>query len=803
MNKKYLFSLWLFILTLSLTGCNLSQSTPSNTSSGSTPKPGEAFATSATPTISPTATPLPEAHILQGDMALLQSDSDLAINEYRTAALASEDIEIQAAAVLGTAKAYFEKSEYDQTITTIQSLINEHPANQSLPNGYYFLAAAYEKKQMYSQAAEAYGKFIELKPGILDDLIYALQAEAYMNAGMYPEAVQAYQNVLSASTSDKGQYLIKIGQAYAAQSDSSKAVDFYLQAYEATSDDYVKAQANLLCGQTYLELGFPEQAYARFQDSVTNYWKSYDAYSGLVALVNDNQPVDELQRGLVDYYAGQYGYAAEAFSRYTYLNPNHDGTPHYYRGLALMASDDYQGAIAEWQTLIKDHPDDSYLSDAYQEIAYTQWAYLEQFDTAAQTLKNYVSLNPNAADAADVLFSAGRILERGNRLTPAAQTWEGMTDQYPSADSSARGLFLAGITYYRLGNYEQAKLNFQRNFALGISPSEQSAALLWIGKSQQALGDSASAATSWQQAALLDPTGYYSERAGELANSEPPFHTPDVVDLGMDLPTEKKRAETWLVTTFGLPADTNFDGVEGITDNPHYLRGMALWEINHYQEAREEFEAFREVIQDDALLTYRFMNVMLNIGAYRPAIFAARQILDLANLDDQGTLTAPQYFNMIRFGVYYKNIVVDEANETGFSSLFILSVIRQESFFEPFIGSSAGARGLMQIMPATGAELAKQYAWPENYTDEDLYNATVNVRLGIKYLATQRDYFDGDIYKALAAYNAGPGNAQIWGDLVGNDPDLYLEVIRYEETQNYIRNISEYMNLYRLVYERK
>jgi soluble lytic murein transglycosylase len=105
-------------------------------------------------------------------------------------------------------------------------------------------------------------------------------------------------------------------------------------------------------------------------------------------------------------------------------------------------------------------------------------------------------------------------------------------------------------------------------------------------------------------------------------------------------------------------------------------------------------------------------------------------------------------------------------------------------------------------MPATGAEVATRMGWPENYTDSDLYLPAINLRLGARYLANQRDYFGGDLYPALAAYNAGPGNSAIWYNLSGGDPDLFLEIIRFNETRLYIRQIAEFMNIYRLLYER-
>jgi soluble lytic murein transglycosylase len=83
---------------------------------------------------------------------------------------------------------------------------------------------------------------------------------------------------------------------------------------------------------------------------------------------------------------------------------------------------------------------------------------------------------------------------------------------------------------------------------------------------------------------------------------------------------------------------------------------------------------------------------------------------------------------------------------------------------------------------------------------EDLHRPIVSIRLGVRYLADQRDLFDGDLYAALAAYNAGPGNSFAWRNLSGDDQDLFLEIIRLDQPRDYIRVIywaySHYVRLY-------
>jgi soluble lytic murein transglycosylase len=106
----------------------------------------------------------------------------------------------------------------------------------------------------------------------------------------------------------------------------------------------------------------------------------------------------------------------------------------------------------------------------------------------------------------------------------------------------------------------------------------------------------------------------------------------------------------------------------------------------------------------------------------------------------------------------------------------------------------------MQIIPETGAEQAARMGWPLSFQPDMLYRPIVSVKLGTYYLASNRIYLNGDLYGALAAYNAGPGNALAWQGLAGNDPDLFLEIIRPAETRDYIRGIYEIYSIYRTLY---
>jgi soluble lytic murein transglycosylase len=777
----------------------LATATPTSTA---TPTPTLTPNPSPTPTPSPT--PLPAQRLEFGESALFVGDFETARAEFLQAQSAAERDDTAAAAETGIARTFFAERDYPSAVTRLKTVLAAYPDAPSAAEAWFYLGECYAILQAYPEAADAYANYLRLRPKPLQGYIQSQRGDMLLAAGDGDGAAQAFSAALQDPPPGDPVWLrLKLAQAYSLQQDYTAAVTLLLDIYQASANDYAKAQANWLLGQVYLALGETEQAYARFQDSIINFPASYDSYSGLVELVNAGQPVSDLNRGVVDYYAGQYGLCVEALNRFIDSGQAGDAMPYYFRALCLRAGDQIDAALADFSLIIETYSSDRYWARAYDEKAYTLWAYQDHYTDAAELLLAYVARAGDAANAPDQLYEAARIYERGGELEMAASTWEQLANAYPAAPLSLRAMLLSGVSIYRLGDMPRARTAFQRALVLTDDPAIQAAASLWIGKTHQTEGDLEAARAAWQTAVQKDPTGYYSERAAELLVDRPPFSVENPYNLGYDLDAERADAESWLRQTFQIAPETDLSGLGAFANDPALLRGEELYHLGRYSEALAEFETLRKAATADAEATYRLMNFFLQRSFYRSAILSSRQILDLAGLDDAGTLRAPRYFNHIRFGIYYRDLVLNAAEEEGLNPLLVLSVIRQESLFEAVAQSGAGARGLMQIVPATGQEIASQIVWPENYTSADLDRPIVNVTFGTHYLARQRDFFNGSIFAALAAYNGGPGNTMAWNDLAGGDPDLLLEVIRAEETRTYIRQIFEFFNLYRLIYEQK
>jgi soluble lytic murein transglycosylase len=805
--KKLFFTM--LVLAIALQACSLpalSPSTPTPTltplpTSTNTPIPTPTATSTPLPTITPT--PAPEVRVASADHALFNGDYDTALTEYTSAFNNTSDPAIQAAALLGEGRVHYLTGVYPNALNELREVITGYPASSQAADAYYFLGETYMQLFRYADAADAFAGYLTVQPGVLDAFINELRGDSLTADGDYSGALVAYINAVQSPRLPTDFSLeLKLAQTYVILGDYDTATVVYDDIFNRTNNDSIKAQVDYARGQMLAILGKVDEATTNYLDAVFNFPRSYYSYLALVELVDSGYPISDLQRGLVDYYASQYGVANMAFDRYLSLSPADASTALYYQGIIARAQDELATAIALWDQVIQGDPTSPFWDSAWEQKAYTQWAYQGDYAAGEKTLLDFVTADPQHPRAAEFLFDAGRVAERDNRLEDAAQIWQRIPTEYPSSSYVYRAEFLAAICYYRLQNYPTAQIVFEQAQVLATNPTERAGAYFWDGKAQAAQGDDSAAIATWQQATAIDPTGYYSERSRDMLSGSSPFTPPKMIDLGLDHHTELQQAELWMLTTFHYPSGTDLSTPGPLTDDPRFIRGQAFWHLGLSDQAELEFNSLREEAINDPLTSYRLAIYLSDIGIYRQAILAARQVLDLAGLDDAGTLTAPLLFSHIRFGAYFPDLVAPASQDNGFDPLFVWSTLRQESLFDPSIQSGAGALGLMQIMPATGADISSRMGWPVNFSQSDLLLPYVNLTMGIDYLADQRDALGGDLYAALAAYNGGPGNAAIWQSLSNDDPDLFVEVVRFDETRQYLMGIYEVYTIYSRLYAR-
>jgi soluble lytic murein transglycosylase len=163
--------------------------------------------------------------------------------------------------------------------------------------------------------------------------------------------------------------------------------------------------------------------------------------------------------------------------------------------------------------------------------------------------------------------------------------------------------------------------------------------------------------------------------------------------------------------------------------------------------------------------------------------------------DHQKVRQYPSYWQAL-YPLAYIDTIQTNAHQQKINSLLVLSIIRQESKFDPETRSGVGASGLMQVMPSTADFIAPKL----EMSGFNLMKPIDNIKLGTWYLADMHNSHKDSSLLAVAAYNAGPGNVAKWlKEMNPNDPDEFVENIPFDETQNYLRNVlGNYWNYLRI-----
>jgi soluble lytic murein transglycosylase len=161
------------------------------------------------------------------------------------------------------------------------------------------------------------------------------------------------------------------------------------------------------------------------------------------------------------------------------------------------------------------------------------------------------------------------------------------------------------------------------------------------------------------------------------------------------------------------------------------------------------------------------------------------------------TLAKLRFWNdlELRFPLTHQKTVTTLANAQGIDRAWVYAILRQESAFMADAKSRVGARGLMQLMPKTAKEVAKDLSETINYPDE-LYQPELNIKLGTSYLNKVYRQLQENPVLATAAYNAGPFRVQAWLPEKTQAADIWIETVPFHETREYLKRVLAYTVIY-------
>jgi soluble lytic murein transglycosylase len=644
----------------------------------------------------------------------------------------------------------------------------------------------------YAGAVEAYRAYLATNADMAA-YVQPLIADAYEALGDTPAAIAALEASLS-SPAQRFQVVgnrMRLAAHYLAGGDYPAAIAQYDAIHDIAQTEATRGQMTYLAGQAEIMAGNVSAGHERFQTAIADYPRAGESYHALVALIDAGVAVDEYQRGVVDYYAGVYQPAVEAFLRYLSSPP---AEPAEDAQLFLAWSYEGLGDVEEALAAL----------DAFSEVdparaLFERGELLSRAGWAAEAIAAYdayLAQNPAAEDAARVMWAAATLADEEEQ-EGVADRYLALADGYPFDENTPSALNRAAALL-EATDPEQAKAVRQR--LIEQYPANVYAAQALFGLLQADDDADAIPTELAQQIENLTPSNYFALRVADFAAGIPPFSADGPMTLPESADAGRDDAEQWLREQMTAAGTTPPDALGALSPalaaDPQRIIGEKLWQLGLLEEAKAELEAVRQAYAGDAAATYQLARYFSELGLYRSSIVAASALLQQMGATP---FDAPLYLGRLAFPIYYADLILPLAESYGFDPRLQFALVRQESLFESFARSGAAAQGLSQVIPDTGAWIAQRLAWP-NFDNEDLYKPYVGLHFGAYYLSEQLRAFDGHVHAALAAYNGGPGNAARWFEAAGGDHDLFVDTVDFPETRLYIERIYEGFNAYRHLY---
>jgi len=338
----------------------------------------------------------------------------------------------------------------------------------------------------------------------------------------------------------------------------------------------------------------------------------------------------------------------------------------------------------------------------------------------------------------------------------------------PGQDTAlfAEAEWLAGwIALNFLDRPKVALPHFTRLYEAVTFPTMRARGAYWSARAAAALGD-AKAAAGWYASAAGYPSTFY----GQLAMTQ---------RAGAAVPR----------TALDNSPMPDKSAIAAFAKQELAMAVKLLLQMQRNKDARQFFEALLHTSKTPQSFQ---LSAMLATSLNRPdfGVLAAR-------------LASREGVWLFEPGYPVITLARDVGGPAGPEIALILALSRQESSFNPEAISPAGARGLMQLMPATAREVARSLR--VKYEESLLTNdPAYNTRLGSTYLSKMLRRYDGSYVMALAAYNAGGSRVNAWSRLHGDprrpDADVieWIELIPFSETRNYVQRVMENVGVYRL-----
>ena len=401
---------------------------------------------------------------------------------------------------------------------------------------------------------------------------------------------------------------------------------------------------------------------------------------------------------------------------------------------------------------------------------------LERRTTQQRVLEELLALEQEHPFGERALYSMARAQLAQNDRVAALPYLARLAEAYPTGQHGPFARWHVLWDRYRNDDLDGTAEEFER--AARENPGDFMAGqfLYYAGRSRERTGDPEGAAELYREVFVGYQNSYYgrmaAERLEEMGRHE---------DLANPLSEPHRLLERFRVQRTAEAARIEELYAAGYGER---ARDAALAAARSGLPDDPAFEAIRAWLLADSNLAVQSIQALRRAAPFHTS--AAGEAL-------------PDAFWRILYPLRFEERILERSDQWDLDPYWVASLIRQESVFVPRTRSPVGARGLMQVMPATGRALARLEG--VSYRTSGLYDPGVSIRFGTRYLRQLLDRFASRPEMALAGYNAGPHRVRDWTDMNMTIPaEVFIEEIPFTETRTYVKLIMRNEKIYRRLY---
>lgn len=499
----------------------------------------------------------------------------------------------------------------------------------------------------------------------------------------------------------------------------------------------------------------------------------------LLATIPEARPFTEqerFQRAATLHQLGRYGQAVSELAPFAVPGDPRQARARLLLGMGSFHLRQYPQAL-QWLEPLRGSP---LGSEAQQEVLYWMGRSYGRLGDSTRLVEVMTLLAATARQTRrgeEALYILAQAAVDKGEVTPARAYLARLLSEHPRGVWTDAGLWLQGWLGYKERDLLAALAAWDRLLAEEPGSRFRTPTLYWRARALEAAGRPKQAAQAYHLLLEAAPDQHYywfraRERLGRLGQKS----ARPVPALG----SRDKRA----VESKAL----------------HAKKARALRELGLAEEAAEEYSHQVRTHPEDRGGLADACRGFLDLKRYEKAVWLAGQILRPLFVQMNGRPPVPGFWTCL-YPLGYWPVVREQATRQGLDPYLVAALIREESAFAPRAVSAAGARGLMQLLPQTAGQVAREHKVSLGMTSP-LEVPEVNIWLGTIHLADLVRDHGGNLHLALASYNAGQPQVRRWLQRFSpTDDEEFTEDIPYTETRNYVKRVlgsyQRYASLYR------